>query len=392
MHSIRFGVDRLIDRSIEIEGDRLGILTNDAARSCASPSVPARVALVKGGTPIVRVFSPEHGIGALAADGTAVDDSVDARTGLPVVSLYGERLAPTLDSIADLDAVLFDVPDAGARFYTYLWSLTHLIDTCARADVEVIVLDRPNPHSGDLARAEGPLLDLQCCASFLGRLDIPITHGLTLGELARLWKAERRPEARLKVVPMTGWRRSMTWQQTGCRFVAPSPALRSAASVALYPGLCLFEAFNVSVGRGSDLSFESIGAPWLDPDAVIEHLEQDALEGVRFETASYTPSIRPYAGEACRAVRIDVTDAQRLRPVMLGMHLVRAVHRAHSEDLLSAPYPTVANPSGEAHLALLIGRREVAERLQSATVEDIRGWTRSDGWAERVAPHLLYDL
>jgi uncharacterized protein YbbC (DUF1343 family) len=390
MESVRFGIDQVLDGSARLSGSRFGILTNDAARSSVLPGVPSRVGLLERGTPLVRLFSPEHGIGAAAPDGSPVDDSIDAATGLPVVSLYGRSPAPRSETLADLDAVLFDVQDAGARFYTYLWSLTHLIDACADAGIPVVVLDRQNPLGGVTDDSEGPLLDLECCASFLGRLDIPITHGLTLGELARLWVAERRPDAQLQVVPLDGWHRSMRWPELGHDFVPPSPALRTFHAVALYPGLCLFEAFNVSVGRGSDVSFESIGAPWLDPDAVIDHLRSDALEGVRFIEESFSPSVRPYRGDVCRGVRVEVLDDRVVRPVMLGMQLVRAVNRAHPDRLAPAPYPTAANPSGERHLSLLIGQTDVAARLLSAESDEIRSWTRVEGWTGRVAPYLLY--
>jgi uncharacterized protein YbbC (DUF1343 family) len=393
--TVRIGIDRILDRELTIEGRRFGLLTNDAAVSSDSPDVPARARLVRffsdeGASSIVRVFSPEHGIGAIEADGSAVADVTDTLTDLPVISLYGERFAPPAEALADLDAVLFDVPDAGARFYTYVWTLTHLIDACADAGVRVVVLDRPNPRSGKLSRAEGPILDLACCASFLGRLDIPITHGLTLGELALLWKAERRPEAQVEVVPVARWRRAMNWRETGLPFVPPSPALCTPNAVAMYPGLCLFEGFNVSVGRGSALSFEAIGAPWMDAEAVLNAVPDASLTGVEVDGTRFTPSICPYGDRICHGLRFQVIDHEIVRPVQLGMHLLRAVAGVHGTDLMGAPYPTVANPSGEGHLELLLGRKDVADRIRSATEGEILAWTSCDGWQVRVAEHLIY--
>lgn len=387
---VLLGIDRVLEDDVRLDGSRLGILTNDAARSSVSPSEPSRLSLVKGALPIVRVFSPEHGVSARAADGSRVDDSVDAATGLPVQSLYGDRFAPAPSDVADLDAVLFDVPDAGARFYTYLWTLTHLIDACSEAGVDIVVLDRPNPISGDLARCEGPMLDVERCSSFLGRLSSPITHGLTLGEFARLWVAERRPDAALTVVTMKGWSRGMTFRETGLPFVPPSPALQSVDAVALYPGLCLFEAFNVSVGRGTDLSFQCIAAPWLDPEAIAADIPDDVTAALKLSAAEVIPTIHPYEGRRCRALRLAVRDEQCVLPVRLGMHLVRAVAQVHPDKLNSAEYPTAANPSGRRHLELLLGREDVAQELPSATRDQIDAWTSVPVWSRRVSDYLLY--
>jgi uncharacterized protein YbbC (DUF1343 family) len=395
MAAVRTGIDRLIDGDVHLDGSRFGILTNDAARVTRMPHLPARKLLVDafestGRGQFVRLFSPEHGIATRAADGTAVADAVDAVTGLPIVSLYGERLKPLAETVSDLDAVLFDVPDAGARFYTYIWTLTHLIDACAETGTTVIVLDRPNPQSGDLSKAEGPILDLSCCESFLGRMAIPITHQLTLGEMALLWKAEHRPEADVRVVAMKGWTRQMSWEKTGLPFVAPSPALQTSQSVALYPGLCFLEAFNVSIGRGSKMSFEAAGAPWMNPDAIIEAFSSEELAGVDLERVSFSPSIHPYSGQSCRGIRFRIHDPTALRPVALGMHLVRALHAVHPDRLEEARYPTVANPSGEDHLSLLIGDRRVAGGLAHSTGDDIISWTGVSNWRERVSGVLIY--
>lgn len=216
--SVRFGIDEFIQKG-RVVGDRLGLVTNDSARTCDS-SRPSRLALLDKGFNLVQLFSPEHGIRALAPDGASVADGRDPLTELPVVSLYGTGTGLARNALEGIDVVLIDLPDIGARFYTYIWTISHVIDGCAEAGVPIIVLDRPNPIGGDPAMCEGPLLDLDCCESFLGRLDIPIRHGLTVGEFARLWAAERRPDADLRVVPIRGWKRAHQWPDLDLPFVA----------------------------------------------------------------------------------------------------------------------------------------------------------------------------
>ncbi len=388
MADLRFGVDRFIRRGASARPQRLGLVTNDAARLSADASVMSRVALKEAGFRLVRLFSPEHGIAAKEADGAAVRDGVDRATGQPIISLYGEHMRPTSESLAGLDAMVFDVPDVGARFYTYLWTLSHVIDACADAGLPLIVLDRPNPLGGDHDVSEGPLLDLECCASFLGRLDIPIRHGVTVGEFARLWKTEQRSDAQIEVVPVEGWRRGNMWPATGLLFIPTSPAMPSFMSALLYPGMCLFEATNLSVGRGTDLPFQVVGAPRLHPEAVIE--QAGDLPGVTLEVCEFTPKVPPHEGDPCRGIRVRVRDAVRVRPVAMGLRLLQAL--IHQDRLEWSRYPTAANPTGEDHFARLIGRRGIRERLEAGQFDDaaIKEITRAPGWSERVERVRLY--
>ena len=219
--SILFGADRLsIERRLPGNVRRAGLVTNDAARLAGNPKVYSRSALLAAGLPIVRLFSPEHGLGANVADGAAVSDGMDALTGLPVVSLYGEQMAPPPAALADLDAVLFDVPDVGARFYTYTWTLTHVIDACAVVGLPLFILDRPNPLGGLLEQAEGPLMEARHF-SFIGRHTLPVRHSLTLGEIGLLWRAERCPSADVHVIECAGWQRSALNYNDALAFVLP---------------------------------------------------------------------------------------------------------------------------------------------------------------------------
>jgi uncharacterized protein YbbC (DUF1343 family) len=394
MKRVRFGVDRLLGDPALVGGcRRLGVVTNDAARLAADPRLHSRAALRAAGLPIVRLFSPEHGITATAADGRRVPDGTDALTGLPVTSLYGEHLAPPAAMLADLDGVVFDVPDVGARFYTYAWTLTHVIDACADIGVPVWVLDRPNPAGGDVASAEGPLLE-PAHFSFLGRHDIPVRHALTLGEFALLWRSERCPKADVRVVPCDGWNGRRPWHRTGIEFVPTSPAIRNVDAALLYPGLALLEATNVSVARGAAASFRAAGAPWLDPAAVLDRLERRHLPGLGVRAGSFMPATGPHAGVACAAVCFDVTEPEAARPVAAGIALLADIAALHPRDFAWAMYPTAANLSGEGHLERLLGSSAACEALRReptrVTDDVIASWTAVPGWRTRCGPLLLY--
>ena len=394
MPPVSFGVDRLIaDPALLGAAARVGLVTNDAARLASDAGRRARAALIAIGVPIVRLFGPEHGLTAAADDGTAVADGTDPLTQLPVVSLYGERMRPADESLSDLDAVLFDIPDVGVRFYTYTWTLYHLMAACARTGTRVVVLDRPNPLGGDLQSAAGPVLDL-ACRSFLGEDAIPIRHQLTLGELARLWQRDHFPKVPLDVIACDGWTRAMRWPDTQLPWVPTSPAMPSFESAQLYAGTCLFEATNLSVGRGTDAPFQQIGTPWLDMGAVLADLARRVPKGVEFSETTFAPATGPYAGEKCHGIRIAVTWAGALRPVALGLLLMASVASTHRLRFQWARYPTAANPSGEGHFERLVGRRDIRRVFdktpQDIDAEQVRAWTEVGDWVQRVTPVLVY--
>jgi len=391
---IRFGADRLVaDPSLLGGAQRVGLVTNDAARLAGDVGSRSRMALMDADVPIVRLFGPEHGLTAAAADGAAVSDGTDALTGLPVVSLYGERTRPDAESLNDLDAMLFDVPDVGARFYTYTWTLFHVMAACAEGGVPVVVLDRPNPLGGELAHAEGPVLDV-ACRSFVGEDAIPIRPQLTLGELARVWRRERFTDLELRVITCDGWTRAMRWPDTGLPWVPTSPAMPSFDSAALYPGICLFEATNLSVGRGTDAPFQQVGAPWLDVPAVLADLARRIPKGVEFSEVTFVPGSGPYIAEPCRGIRVHVTDASAMRPVALGLLLLAAIVSTHRLRFQWARYPTAANPSGDGHFERLIGRRDIRRHFDASSfaidADMVREWTSVGDWGERVGGSLCY--
>lgn len=394
---VRFGADRITAAPTLLPAaTRVGLVTNDAARLAGDAAVHSRVALRDAGIPLVRLFAPEHGLTAVGADGAPMRDGTDPLTGLDVVSLYGERFAPPDDTLDDLDLLLFDIPDVGARFYTYAWTLSHVMESCARLGLPLVVLDRPNPSGGLLDGAEGPMLDEEHCGSFIGRWSIPVRHALTLGELARYWAATRLPTLRLTVIACDGWTRSDRWPALGLPWVPPSPAMPSYEGALLYPGMCLFEGTTLSVGRGTDHPFQAIAAPWLDVQRLIDAAgDLPGRFGVQFSAGHVTPTLAPYKDEACAELRVVVTDPERLRPVAFAVTLLAAAFRSFPSQCTWAPYPTAANPTGGDHFVRLVGRRAIAERLAATatpvTAADIAHWTDTGPWQRAVTGALLYD-
>jgi uncharacterized protein YbbC (DUF1343 family) len=309
-----------------LRGKRVGLVAN--AASVTLDGRPSVDALRAAGVNVVRLFAPEHGLAASHAAGERVADATDPRTGLPVVSLYDGTPGLEPRDLAGLDVVVYDLQDAGVRFYTYGTDLLLALDAVASAGIELVVLDRPNPLGGE--RVEGPKSDGVVPPSHVNRTPGPLVHGLTAGELARYVNARRERPARLTVVPMRGWRRSMTWADTGRAWLPPSPNLRSAEAALAYPGTCLLEATNVTEGRGTEAPFLLLGAPWLDAPALAKGV---SVPGFALSVTSFTPESGPAAprpkhlGQKCAGIRVNVTDARRARPYALGIALLHALRR-----------------------------------------------------------------
>lgn len=335
-------------------------------------------------------------MGAGADDGAHIHDDCDGLTGLPVYSLYGATVRPTPEQLAGLDLLLFDIPDIGARFYTYSWTLSHVMEACAEVGLPLWVLDRPNPLGGNLAQAEGPMLDETHISTFVGRWAIPIRHSLTLGELARYWNGERRLGVDLTVILVEGWRRDQLWSTLGLPFVPTSPAMPGAETTLIYPGTCLFEGTNLSEGRGSSTPFRAVGAPWLDSWTVADTLNAQNFPGVVARAAPFTPTASKYANQVCQGVMLHVLDEQAFRPVATGLHLLATIIRQHPQHFQWLPYPTVVNAAGHGHFDRLIGDLSIREALQQAdgNMNDlIPQWTALNGprgWTSLVQPYLLY--
>ncbi len=330
MQRVVTGLEAVLEDPAAI-GDRpWALLSNQAA--VTSELEPARTVLaVRVPGPLIRLFAPEHGLDGVAQDMEPVADERDPLTGLEVRSLYGadsSTLEPKARDLEGVEAVVVDVPDIGCRYYTFAATMDAVMAASARAGVEVVVLDRPDPIGG-VEREGGPVR--AGFESLVSRLPTPVRHGLTLGELALLLQRERYPDLELTVVVCRGWRRERWWDGTGLPWVPPSPNMPTLQTAAVYPGLCLVEATTLSEGRGTTAPFRLVGAPWLDGERLVKALRERDLPGAAFRAARFRPSFGKHAGEVCGGVEIHVTDRGRLRPVALGMHLLQAVRRLGGE-------------------------------------------------------------
>jgi uncharacterized protein YbbC (DUF1343 family) len=279
------------------------------------------------GVKLVALFSPEHGIRGLADEN--ISDSKDEATGLPIYSLYGETRRPKAEQLKDLDALVYDIQDIGARFYTYISTLGYLLEEAAKVKLPVFVLDRPNPIGG--VDVEGPVADTDKL-SFISYHTIPTRHGLTIGELAQLFNRQRNIGADLRVIKMEGWRRTMWFDETNLTWINPSPNMRSLTEATLYPGVGLLETTNVSVGRGTDTPFEIVGAPWIQGDKLADYLNQRGIPGVRFVPLRFKPNASVFKDQQCSGVNIIVTDRVAFRPLLTGIEMALALRSLYPND------------------------------------------------------------
>jgi uncharacterized protein YbbC (DUF1343 family) len=323
------------------------------------------------GVSLDAIFSPEHGVtGTL--DTTNVGNSRDEATGVTVYSVYGGTDAarrPSLEILKTLDAVVIDIQDAGTRFYTYETTLGYFLEAAAKAGIEIIVLDRPDPITGSFV--QGPMSD-PGHENFTNYGLVPVRHGMTMGELAKLFNSERNINARLQVVPLEGWMRGDWYDSTGLGWINPSPNLRSLNEATLYPGVGMVEGANVSVGRGTDTPFELLGAPWINASELTQYLNARGISGVRFVPVSFTPSASNYAGQTCQGVNIIVVERNAFDAPQLGIELASALHKLYAAqfhlekitDLLvnQSTYDAIA--AGEDPRRIADGWREPLQKFQ----------------------------
>lgn len=381
---VRFGVDVLSEQGMApIRGMRVGLITNHTGGDRTGRST-IDVLYEHPDVQLVALFGPEHGIRGTAAPGEHVESGRDEKTGLPIHSLYGQTQKPTPEMLEGLDALVFDIQDVGARYYTYMWTMALALQAAAENNLRMVVLDRPNPIGG--VRMDGNVLDT-AFATFVGLYPVPMRHGLTVGETARFLNAEFGIGADLVVVPAEGWRRNVWYDRTDLPWTAPSPNMPDVESATHYPGTCLFEGTNLSVGRGTDRAFQQIGAPWLDHEELVRRLEAYDFPGVRFEAVTFTPrnpGDGQYPDQEVRGVRFVTTDRERYDPAVAGVAAVVEVQRLHPDRLTFR----------ERHFDRLAGTSRVREQvLAGASVQEITA-----GWADqvaafraRVAPYLLYE-
>jgi uncharacterized protein YbbC (DUF1343 family) len=376
--TVQLGSDRLLqDASSLIAGKRVGILTNHTGRLSDGRSIVDAVV----GSDICRLhalFGPEHGIAGDTPDGKIVDHASHPRYNVPVYSLYGKTHKPTPEMMRGVDVIVCDIQDVGARFYTFISTVALAMEAAAEQSIPFVLLDRPNPIRG--LAFDGPVR-VDSLRSFVGWMPIPVTYGLTIGELARLWNEEgwlaNGVRAHLQVVGMKGWERQMWFDETGISWTAPSPNMQTLDAAIVYPGLCFVEGSSISEGRGTPQPFQMIGSPWADPEAIMKHLSEFETDGVECAETTFTPeeltgiaSQPKYENELCRGLRISVTDRNAVQPVHLGISILAAFKRAH-------PNETVLRSR---RFDILTGNKSVRHMLdRGAHPSDI-----CEGWAKEL--------
>jgi uncharacterized protein YbbC (DUF1343 family) len=373
---IHIGAEVLVDDKIDLlyKSKRIGVICNQT--SVFPDGTHLVDSLISLGVKVTTLFGPEHGIRGTAGAGEVVENEKDITTGLPVHSLYGKTKKPTAEMLKNVDILLFDIQDVGARFYTYASTMAYAMQAAAENGKKFIILDRPNPING--ITVEGPVLDT-ALKSFVGLFPIPIRHGMTLGELAKMIVGERwlgeHSNVDLTIIPMEGWNRKMWHDQTGLPWVSPSPNMKTLATATVYPGTCLFEATNVTVARGTEKPFEIIGAPWIQGPELADTMNTLHLPGVIFEPMSFTPkpdSIAApnpqYKNLLCGGVFIHVTNRDSFQSVNTGFVLYSKIHKLypHTFEWKNAQFDRLV---GRSSLRTDIGEKETSAQTIEAIVK-----------------------
>jgi uncharacterized protein YbbC (DUF1343 family) len=358
---VQTGLDVLeAEKFAPLRGKHIGLITNHTGLDFQERTT-INVLAHAPGVQVVALFSPEHGIAGHSDEKLA--SSKDASTGLPIFSLYGDHLRPTDEMMQGIDALVFDVQDAGVRFYTYTTTMAYCMEEAAKRKIAFFVLDRPNPLNGDIV--EGPMLDADK-TSFVAYYPLPVRYGLTIGELAQFYNAENHINADLHVIPMRNWHRNYFFESTGLKWIPPSPNLRTLKGSLLYPGLEILQNAGVSVGRGTEAPFEEFGAPWINGEEIAAILNSKSLPGVHFVNQPFIPVSGLYAGQHCGGVGVRVTDRFVLRSMRVGLEIAAELHKKYPDhfDL--------------AKILLLLGNDSTIQQLQSGTSvgEIIASWVK----------------
>ncbi len=358
--SVTLGSDRLFD-SGALKGRRIGVVANPASVDGAFRHVIDRAAS-SGDVTLAAVFGPQHGFRADLQDNMIESPHArDARRHVMVYSLYSETREPTADMLAGLDALVVDLQDVGARIYTFVYTMANCLRAAARHGVKVYVCDRPNPIGG--VAVEGPML-APGFESFVGMYPVPMRHGMTIGELARLFNEAFGIGAELEVVPLGGWRREMYWDQTGLPWVMPSPNMPMLDTAIVYPGAVLFEGTGLSEGRGTTRPFELVGAPWIDAETFAARLNALRIEGAFFRPVVFEPAFHKHARQACGGCQIHVTDRARFRPVLASVAAMGEFHRA-APDRFAWREPPYEYVHDRMPIDILAGSRRLREAIEA---------------------------
>lgn len=356
---VQSGLDVLVaEEFTPLRGKHVGIITNHTGLDSQGKSVIDLMAHAPG-VQLVAIFSPEHGLAGRLDE--KVSSSKDAVTGLPIYSLYGEANRPTDDMLKGIDALIFDIQDAGVRFYTYTVTMGYCMEEAAKRNIAFYVLDRPNPIGGEAI--EGPILDPDK-TSFVAYTTLPVRYGLTIGELARYFNTENHINADLRVIAMKNWHRNYFYESTGIRWVPPSPNLRTLKGSIVYPGLEILQNSGVSVGRGTETPFEQFGAPWMDGGAVAAALNAKNLPGLRFVNQPFIPVSGLYQGRRCGGVGVRIAERGAVRSMRMGLEIATLLQKLYPENFDTSKMVT------------LLGSADTVEKLKTGVApgEIIASW------------------
>jgi uncharacterized protein YbbC (DUF1343 family) len=352
---VQVGLDLLeSEKFAHLRGKHVGLITNHTGLDAQGRST-VDLLWHASGVQLVALFSPEHGLAGNNDDRVA--STKDAATGLPIYSLYAETSRPTDAMLQGIDTLVFDVQDAGVRFYTYVTTMGYCMEEAAKHNIAFYVLDRPNPLGGEIV--EGPVLDPDK-TSFTAYFPLPVRYGLTIGELAQFFNDQNHIHCELHVIAMKNWHRNYFYESTGARWVPPSPNLRTLKGSILYPGLEILQSAGVSVGRGTEAPFEEFGAPWISGDEVAAELNARHLPGLRFTSQPFIPVVGLYGGQRCGGVGVRVTDKQAVRSMRMGMEIATVLEKL---------YPRNFDPG---KVMFLVANAETIRQLQEgASAEQI---------------------
>jgi uncharacterized protein YbbC (DUF1343 family) len=388
---VQIGLERCLQEPPpSLRDSRFGLLMNQASVDC-SFRYACDVLATRFPGQLVAIFSPQHGL--WCEEQANMVESPHGRyepLGLPVYSLYSQTRRPTAEMLKGLDCFVIDLQDVGTRVYTFAWTIHQCLLACAAASIPVVILDRPNPLGGAI---EGPLLE-SGFDSFVGGASIPLRHGLTIGELARLMNEEQKIGAVLEIVPMTSWRRSMLFDDTGRSWVPPSPNMPRVTTALLYPGQVLFEGTNLSEGRGTTIPFEVVGAPFIDPHELARELASDDPPGLAVRPIRFVPTFDKWQGQRCGGIALHFTDPQAVRSVTATLRILAAVNNLWPDDFAWLP-PPYEYEQEKMPIDILFGSSRLREALMSesaasdATITELARLDET-AWRRRVQPYLLY--
>lgn len=359
------GLDVLMKRKAILAGRKIGLVANPS-------SVDSKVQFIldsflqEKSWQLTALFGPEHGLRAELQAEEWSSEFKDSVTGLPVYSLYGERLKPEPEMLDNVDTIVFDMQDVGSRYYTFIYTLSYIMEACINREIEVVVLDRPNPING--VDVEGPVLE-KGYESFVGRYPIPTRHGMTIGELALLFKNEFGINCKLQIISMEDWKRGSYFEETKLPWVLPSPNMPTVDTAIVYPGQCLLEGTNMSEGRGTTRPFEIFGAPWIDPQALVSGLSAYQLSGVTFRPLYFQPTFSKHAGELCGGAQIHVIDRRQFKPVKMTLCLLHWLIQTYRDKFRwkDPPYEYVTD---RLPIDILFGNSWIREELEKGTHPD----------------------